>query len=368
MQPRGGATSTRGRSSGRPRRGDLLRALYATWQARAPHLDEAVVSRLLDKLSDPPTYNVPRHAVAHSRHYLPDGTHMRGMPKSGTTTANSDDAVDKALDTFVTMPTDVPLVVEWKCDLTTEESTALRELAALLPYLGRAESVCTAVVGDDEERQVTSGSLCGPIDASDSDLADPPLRLLVPNRPLDIASLTLTTTTMQAQLRHYPHGAHWVDYRQPKPSQPVRTPRKLAHQTITAVRWAISTPALPSRHAALAMCDVLRMAALSHYDPDGLERRSPLLAGKDFGRTAIARPPPRSLSRVRTRRRGRAAPRHARHLGAGARWWGRSRRNGPCQPGRAYVHQVAGKTRLSIRLPPVQPRIGGIWWCRRYRA
>lgn len=238
----------------------LLRALYATWQARAPHLDEAVVSRLLDKLADPPTYDVPRHAVAHTRHYLPDGTHLRGMPKSGTTTANSDDAVDKALDTFVTMPTDVPLVVEWKCDLTTEESTALRELAALLPYLGRAESVCTAVVGDDEERRVPSGTLCGPIDVSESGLANPPLRLLVPNRPLDIASLTTTTTTMQAQQRHYPHGARWVDYRQPKSSQPVRTPRELPHQTITAVRWAISTPALPSRHAALAMCDVLRMA------------------------------------------------------------------------------------------------------------
>ena len=79
----------------------LLRALYATWKNRVPDLPSEVVLALFDELSEAPTYLVPEHAGAHTRHYLPGKDHREGFSTDTT----------KVLDTFLSLPVDGELVV-----------------------------------------------------------------------------------------------------------------------------------------------------------------------------------------------------------------------------------------------------------------
>jgi CRISPR-associated protein Csb2 len=126
----------------------VLRALYSTWKNRAPELDEAVVLGLFDKLSIPPTFRLPVHGVAHTRHYMPDNT-------NGT---------DKVLDGFIVVEPSADVVIEWEVDLDPAETDALRILADRLGYLGRAESVCEGRLLDGSawiHRPVTGGCRFG---------------------------------------------------------------------------------------------------------------------------------------------------------------------------------------------------------------
>ncbi|MHB8879537.1 MAG: type I-G CRISPR-associated protein Csb2, partial [Myxococcaceae bacterium] len=50
----------------------LLRALYATWQWRASDLDTDAVETALGALAQAPSFRLPRHVEAHTRHYYPD--------------------------------------------------------------------------------------------------------------------------------------------------------------------------------------------------------------------------------------------------------------------------------------------------------
>lgn len=240
----------------------LLRALYATWRHRAPDLDGEVVDRLLRKLSALPTYRVPEYTVAHTRHYMPDN-------KDGT---------DKVLDTFAVFPPSDPLVVRWPVDLEDDEAAALHQLCELLPYLGRAESVCEARVVVDEEG--AGGEEWSTIEPLPPDSEEPSLPVLAPNEGLEGCDLTARPSILRRAGHVVPPGTQRVTYRSPQPSLPTsrRAPRRSKHAD--AARFAIVGPALPARTAAVAMCDVLRDAAMSRFGDLYDGAASPILAGK----------------------------------------------------------------------------------------
>lgn len=242
----------------------LLRSLYATWRSRAPHLEEQVVLRLLNALAVPPNYVLPPHSAAHTRHYMPDAR----------------DGTDKAFDAFAAIGRGDEMLVRWPVELGDAEASALAELAELLPYLGRAESLCVARVVEDDTSG--TGRLCRPTTSALPEDGGETVRLLVPDRPLDVEALISRTTDVRGKGRRIqPPGTSWVTYRRPAPTAPGPPPPVRTSSRVDAVRLAISSPARPARQAAVTMGDVLRHACMSRFGARFEGAVSSVLAGKD---------------------------------------------------------------------------------------
>jgi CRISPR-associated protein Csb2 len=240
--------------------------LFATWQARVPDLDDELVHELLDALTGLPIYAVPPFVQSHTRHYMPDTKHQSVVNPS----------TDKVLDGFVMTARDAQLGVTWPVDLRAQLRTVLSELVEALPYLGRAESICVGRLLDDD--QSLEGATCRPAGSS----GDTPIRLLASREPLDIDALTVSTANVRKEALIDPPGARWVEYTTitEHPARHVRTRRRTAHAT--AVRWAIAdTSPRPSVHAAVAMAEALRRAAMSSYGRRNEGGASPVLSGKE---------------------------------------------------------------------------------------
>lgn len=248
----------------------LLRALYATWRSRAPHLEERTVHRLLDALAVPPVFVLPEFVEGHTRHYMPPAD----FPRSNRA---------KAFDAFAVFDPAAEVVVTWPFDLDPPEREALGELAPLLPYLGRAESVCAACLLDGPP---PDGTRCAPVDAEQAAGTDAPLvELLTPDRPLDVGALTAPTTRVRGARRIDPPAVHRQPYTRPLPARPL--PASHGHRQgdagdpPDAVRLSVAGPALPSLRAAVGIADTLRMACMSRFGGLSNGGASAILAGKD---------------------------------------------------------------------------------------
>ena len=247
----------------------LARALYATWRNRVPELEAETVLGLLDVLAEAPSYHVPHHAVAHTRHYLPGPKHKEGVETDTT----------KVLDAFVALDPQSELVISWPADLSTEQVDALTLLAENLSYLGRAESVCDVHIRSAGD-VTNAGEQLIPLstESDDPDCVD----LLTPLRPLDEESLTVTTANLRVVLkRREPPGTGRIRYHRPSAGPVAAARRSVAPlRSVEVVRWSLATSARPSLHSAVAWADTLRNAALGAYG--GAERRPapPVLSGK----------------------------------------------------------------------------------------
>jgi CRISPR-associated protein Csb2 len=211
----------------------LLRALTATWHTRWPGLPAAVFDHLLDALSDPPSYRTPPSRPAHTRHYLPDLDHKKG--ETGGT--------DLTLDPFLSLPRETgnggvsdeetALFIQWPARLDTEQREALAKLAELLPYLGRAESVCQARLLDHDPVPDETWWRPG---------SDGPQRrrLLCPAQPVSRATLEMTTTQVRKQRRTLPPGTIWVDYTSAGQHQPSPAAQRPAVPPVQAIRFAVT--------------------------------------------------------------------------------------------------------------------------------
>jgi len=231
-------------------------------------LEEAVVHDLLSRLASPPTFVLPEFTEAHTRHYMPDKDYMPGTGRNK----------DKAFDTFVVLERGAEVMVEWPVELDGAARSALAELAALLPYLGRAESICQARLHEGEPG---TGKRCRPISREAETPAVPPVRVLLANEPLDVGRLVASTTSVRSAGFMDPPGSRWLLYDRPEPARPAIAPRKRTAPSPTAMRWAITTPARPSLRSAVAMTDVLRQACMSRYGRRSGNGTSEVLAGKD---------------------------------------------------------------------------------------
>jgi CRISPR-associated protein Csb2 len=173
----------------------LLRALVATWYTRWPDLPAPVLDALLEALGDPPSYRTPPARPGHTRHYLPDLDHKKG--ETGGT--------DLTLDPFLSVWRHDELLVRWDADLPAEQRDVLAKLVELIPYLGRAESVCEARLLDDD--RVPDETWWRP-GASGARLA----RLLAPAQPVSRPALEISTVEVRKSRRTVPPGTVWVSY------------------------------------------------------------------------------------------------------------------------------------------------------------
>jgi len=250
----------------------LLRALYATWQFRAPELDEQLVEGLLGKLGAPPSYDLPMVTTAATRHYMPGAEHRKGVRIDQ----------DLAVDAFVVLPPGAEVRVRWDVELTADERFALNRLLGQLTYLGRAESLCDAALDD--------GFVAGPLALRPlaAESGDDAVDVLVPVEPLDVSALTASTTRVRAtERRRLPPGSRPVRYRRPGVAVPVPSRRAPGSAAAEAVRWSLAGRALPSRHAAVAVATWLRAAALSRTGAQG-RPVPPVVLGKDTTTPAVA--------------------------------------------------------------------------------
>ena len=112
----------------------IVRALIATWYwklRRNGEIPEDTVCALVNALSQPPVFRLPRATTAHTRHYMP-------LYKARETT--------KVFDTFIQLAGDDSVLVAWDTDLPSELLAALKTLVVGLGYFGRAESLVEARV------------------------------------------------------------------------------------------------------------------------------------------------------------------------------------------------------------------------------
>jgi CRISPR-associated protein Csb2 len=201
----------------------LLRALVATWHTRWPDLPAPALEELLDQLGDPPSYRTPSVKSGHTRHYLPDLGHRKG--ETGNT--------DLTLDPFLSVSPSDELLVQWQSSLRDEQRQVLAKLAELLPYLGRADSVCEARLLDSDP--VPDASWWRP----DVGEGAAHTRLLTPTRPVSRTALETSTVELRRRRRRTPDGARWVTY-----SAVPQLPAAVANSSrfverVTAVRYAV---------------------------------------------------------------------------------------------------------------------------------
>jgi CRISPR-associated protein Csb2 len=222
----------------------ILRALVATWYTRWPELPAPVLDVLLEALAEPPSYRLPSAVPGHTRHYLPDLEHRKGE-QGGT---------DLTLDPFLSVSRDEPLLIRWEADLSTEQRGVLGKLAELLPYMGRAESICEAALCEDDP--VPDDTWWRPAAEGTERV-----RLLVPERPISREILEATTADVRKQRRTVPPGTVWISYARTEPSSVVQPPQRHEISNLTAVRFALlgNVPMRAARTVLLA--DVLHRAA-----------------------------------------------------------------------------------------------------------
>lgn len=226
----------------------LLRAFYATWQWRASDLPAGEVETALGMLAQAPSFRLPRHAEAHTRHYYPDAAY-------GT---------DKVFDPFAALDPVAEVVVRWPITLNEQSRAVVTRLCQLLPYLGRADSLCQARLLTGEE--VDELPMAGWSDPGDLGGIDRPgIRVLAPIPPLDLAALLASTAAVRRGGRTTPPGARWLSYPAAVPSRPPAARRVPIPPTrVVGVRFALTAPVLPTHHQAVLYGHALRRAALSH--------------------------------------------------------------------------------------------------------
>ncbi|MGQ0842083.1 type I-G CRISPR-associated protein Csb2 [Actinokineospora sp.] len=242
----------------------VLRTLYAVWCTRAPELDADTVHDLLAALAAPPVFHLPRHGIAHTRHYYPDTKH-------GT---------DRTLDAFAVFERDAELAITWPVDLAPGQQAALARLAGSIPYFGRADSICTGAVvagwfPDAHEQWV-------PLDVADTIAQNATVTsVLAPQLPLAIASLLATPAQVRRGGLEFPTGTHLVAYqrRTAALTSAHRAPES-PNRTVTAVRFAALQTGLPPATDAVIYTDLLRQAALAKLGRLREERELTMLGGK----------------------------------------------------------------------------------------
>lgn len=212
----------------------ILRALLATWHTRWPDLPAGTIDALLNALAEPPSYRTPDASPGHTRHYLPDLEHKKG--ETGAT--------DLTLDPFLSIERRSELLIRWNADLDAGQRGVLAKLAELMPYLGRAESICQARLLDEAPEPDEHWWLPGAQGRKAT-------RLLAPAQPVSRAALEITTVEVRKQRRTLPPGTIWVSYAVADPLQRTTPHRRRAPGT-EAVRFAVdgSVP-LRSTHGVL---------------------------------------------------------------------------------------------------------------------
>jgi CRISPR-associated protein Csb2 len=220
----------------------LLRALVATWYERWPELPAVSVDDLLGALGEPPSYATPPTRPNHTRHYLPDASHNTG--ESGATSLT--------LDPYLSVSREARLLVQWNADLSADQRSTLGKLLELLPYLGRADSLCDAELLAEDP--TTDEYWWRPGGGGDETT-----RLLVPLQPVRRPILEMSTVDVRSARRTIPLETAWVTYTRTSPRR--RPTTRKPSPTLTAIRLAVvSRVPVKATHGVL-LADAVHYAA-----------------------------------------------------------------------------------------------------------
>lgn len=230
----------------------LLRTLVATWYSRWPELPAPVLDQLLDHLGDPPSYRVPEAIGGHTRHYLPDASRSTG--ETGNT--------DLTLDPFLWISRDEPLLVRWEVDLGGEQRELLAKLLELIPYVGRAESVCDARLLCPDQVPDPDASWWRPGGSG----ATETVRLLAPTVPVQRAALELSTVEVRRRRRTLPERTRWVTYSRAAPAAGGPIARERPVDRIDTIRFAVESKAPLTSANGVLLADELHRIATSILD------------------------------------------------------------------------------------------------------
>jgi len=130
------------------------------------------------------------------------------------------------------------VLVRWGAELPAGQRDVLGKLVELLPYIGRADSVCEArLLEDSPEPDETWWQPGGSGDLR--------TRLLAPIRPVSRPALEISTVEVRRSRRMLPVGSHLVGYAAERPLRH-KDFRRIARQetpTVEAVRFAVVSAA-----------------------------------------------------------------------------------------------------------------------------
>lgn len=177
-------------------------------------------------------------------------------------------STDLTLDPYLSVPRDQDLFIQWPATLTDEQRDTLAKLVELIPYLGRADSVCDARLLDTNPepddtwwRPTVAGAET--------------VRLLAPAGPIRRAILETTTLEVRKGRRTLPPETRWVRYtRQPAEPSALAKERDV-DSGVTAIRFAVTSRApFKATHAVLLADRVHQLAATK------IDSNRPILFGK----------------------------------------------------------------------------------------
>lgn len=261
----------------------LLRALVAGWH-RAGKPEEHAFTNLLDRLTEPPAFLLPRATAGHTRHYMPLGSVKNGEPER-TLVLDSFIALERGRESCARA------YVLWRdVDLSEQQRRLLGQCCEFISYLGRSESWCATSIADS----MPSSEGLEDVDLASRAVRDgPTVRRLAPGPTLRgkglLDALSETTGDMRRKRRLMPSGAAWVEYRLPPDFLMVREQYDRVERTRAAVgptilRFAMErgrhTPK-PSIADAVIFADLLRAAAISRFSHKEGAPAPHRLAGKD---------------------------------------------------------------------------------------
>jgi len=223
----------------------IVRAILATWHTRCPEIAPDRIERIVRALcAEAPLYRLPGFQPSQTRHYLPGVEHMSGE-RGGTTYTLAPRLQIAATDEAVVM---------WPgADLEADDRAVLAKIADLMPYLGRAESICVARLLAPDELPDVDDSWTVPHQSGR-------LRVLTPEPAVTMAQLEITPDAMRKAKRLEPAGARWQKYRTGIEPEPQRQTR--AFSTPSAVRWAVVDPAPMLQRDGILAASGLRSAVL----------------------------------------------------------------------------------------------------------
>ncbi len=144
----------------------LLRALLAAWHQKCHDATEEEVRKLIERLTPPPSFHLPRASHGHTRHYMPA----------------ENDKPSKIFDAFIAIDSNQPVVACWpEVTLTESQRRLLERLLSGLTYFGRAESWVEARLADDCRKPLNAV----PIDSRSQVSGDELVPLLAPTSPAE---------------------------------------------------------------------------------------------------------------------------------------------------------------------------------------
>lgn len=258
----------------------LLHAIVAGWH-RSGAGDRETLLRVLDALSQAPTYNLPIAASGHTRHYVPLG---------GVANATSDRIL--MLDSFIALERGrehgTQAFVIWQgVELDSEERRLLDRCCAAIRHLGRSESCCEVSTVDtipwtQDRYRVDLASRENGEGPTVRRLAAGPLL-----RGIRLLCALQELTVDMRRTRTMPPGTAWIDYRLPPDFgwAGEQALQRDSHRSVfppTILRFAIDAESgvLPSITEGVTVAEKMRQAAIKRHSAASGSPASKRLAGK----------------------------------------------------------------------------------------